>query len=64
VAGGVVKIGQPRKLFDWGAGWHLFYDLARDGMRGVAAVPLSKSSFTPSISVVQHWEREFSPRQR
>jgi Tol biopolymer transport system component len=64
VAGGVVKIGQPRKLFDWGAGWHLFYDLARDGMRGVAAVPLSKSSFTPSISVVQHWDREFSPRQR
>jgi hypothetical protein len=30
----------------------------------VAAVPLSKSSFTPSISVVQHWDREFSPRQR
>ena len=60
MAGAEVKIGQPRKLFDWGAGWKLDFALAADGLRGVAAVPSGKSTRVPSISVVQHWEREFS----
>jgi Tol biopolymer transport system component len=62
MAGGEVKIGQPRKPFEWGAGWHLYYDLARDGVRGVAAVPQGKSTDVASISVVQHWDREFMKR--
>ena len=64
MAGAEVKIGQPKKLFDWGAGWKLDYALAADGLRGVAAVPSGKSNRVPRISVVQHWEREFSTRQR
>ena len=62
VTNGDVHVGQPKKLFDWGAGWHLFYDLSRDGKRAVVAVPLGDSTYVPSISVVQHWEREFVRR--
>jgi Tol biopolymer transport system component len=60
--GGRVEIGQPKKLFEWGAGWHLYYDLAPDGLRGVAAVPQTDSTHVASISVVQHWQREFIKR--
>jgi Tol biopolymer transport system component len=59
---GQVKIGQPRKLFDWGAGWQLFYDLSRDGQRGVVAVPPGRTSYVPSLSIVQNWHREFEGR--
>jgi eukaryotic-like serine/threonine-protein kinase len=62
-SGGEVKIGQPKKLFEWGAGWHLYYDLANDGLRGIAAVPQRKPTQAASISVVQHWDREFQKRQ-
>ena len=41
-AGAEVKIGQPRKLFDWGAGWLPWYDLAPDGEGGVVAVPVGE----------------------
>ncbi|MGH9175343.1 MAG: TolB family protein, partial [Vicinamibacterales bacterium] len=61
-AQGEVKIGQPRKLFDWGAGWKLFYDIARDGQRGVAAVPVGRAVTVSSVSVVQNWQREFFDR--
>ena len=57
-----VKIGQPRKLFDWGAGWMPFYDLAPDGQRGVAAVPVGQSVSVSSVSVVRNWYREFVTR--
>jgi Tol biopolymer transport system component len=57
-----VQIGQPRKLFDWGAGWMLYYDIARDGQRGVAAVPVGNAVSVSSVSVVQHWHREFVNR--
>jgi hypothetical protein len=58
-AGGALKIGQPRKLFTWSPGWAPYYDLAPDGKRGVAAVPLEPGSTRPSVSIVQNWYREF-----
>jgi len=58
-----VKIGQPRKLFDWGNGGMLFYDLARDGQRGVAAVPVGNASQVWRLSIVQHWEKEFEAKR-
>jgi hypothetical protein len=62
VTGGEVKLGQPRKLFDWGAGWHLFYDVSRDG-RAVVAVPLaSRTGVVGSLSIVQNWHLEFAGR--
>jgi hypothetical protein len=62
VTGGEVKLGQPKKLFDWGDGWHLFYDLARDGQRGVVAVPLGRTGVVPSLSIVRNWHLEFAGR--
>ena len=61
-SGGEVKIGRPKTLFEWGAGWLLYYDLAYDGLRGIAAVPQERSTRAASISVVQHWDREFTKR--
>jgi Tol biopolymer transport system component len=54
-----VRIGRPQKLFDWGAGWLPFYDIARDGTRGVAAVPVGRTMPVPSVSIVQNWHLEF-----
>jgi hypothetical protein len=60
VTDGEVKIGQPRRLFDWGAEWRLFYDLAPDGRRGITAVPMGQTTIVPSVSIVQNWHREFT----
>ncbi len=38
--GADVTIGRPRKLFEWGSSWMMFYELAPDGTRGIAAVPV------------------------
>jgi hypothetical protein len=59
---GDMKIGTPQKLFDWGATWLPFFDLASDGRRGVAAVGVGKSLAGPSLSIVQHWHREFEKK--
>ena len=56
-SGDEVKIGQPRKLFDWGAGWLPWYDLARDGEGGVVAVPIGNTDWVPSVSIVQNWDQ-------
>jgi dipeptidyl aminopeptidase/acylaminoacyl peptidase len=58
-----LKIGQPQKLFDWGASWLLYYDLAADGRRGIAAVPVEKATHVPSLSVVQNWHLQFSQQR-
>jgi hypothetical protein len=57
-----MSVGQPRKLFDWGAGWLPFYELTRDGQRGVAAVPLVERRSVQSLSIVQNWCLEFPNR--
>lgn len=57
-----LRIGQPKKLFEWGAGWLLFYDVARDAQRGVAPVPISKAAHVPRVSIVQNWQVEFAGR--
>jgi tRNA A-37 threonylcarbamoyl transferase component Bud32 len=57
-----LTIGAPRKLFDWGGNWLPFYDIAQDGTRGVAAIPIGKSVRVPSVSVVRNWHREFPNR--
>ena len=57
-----VKIGQPKKLFDWGSSWLPFYGLAHDGQRGIAAVPVSERRQVPSLSIVQNWHLEFPTR--
>jgi eukaryotic-like serine/threonine-protein kinase len=59
---GEVKIGQPEKLFGWGAGWAPFYDIAMDGKQGVAAIPIARDASVPSVSIVQNWHREFLRR--
>jgi Tol biopolymer transport system component len=56
---GELKIGQPRKLFDWGAAWLPSYEFARDGRRGVTAVPTGAVVRASSLSIVQNWLREF-----
>jgi eukaryotic-like serine/threonine-protein kinase len=63
VSGGTeVSVGAPRKLFDWGAGWAPYYDIADDGSRGLAAMPLVRSMRLPRLSIVQNWHLEFAPR--
>ena len=57
-----LKIGAAKKLFDWGGSWLPFYDIAQDGTRGVAAMPIGKSVRVPSLSVVRQWHREFPNR--
>jgi Tol biopolymer transport system component len=57
-----VKIGRPLRLFEWGAGWMAFYELARDGARGITAVPVGRTAGTTSLSLVQNWHLEFSGR--
>jgi Tol biopolymer transport system component len=57
-----LKIGAPKKLFDWGSTWLPFYDIAQDGTRGVAAMPIGKSVRVASLSVVRQWHREFQNR--
>jgi Tol biopolymer transport system component len=54
-----VKVGLPRKLFDWGGAWAPFYDFARDGKRGITALPLENAPPLASISIVENWWREF-----
>ena len=60
--GADVTIGRPRKLFEWGASWMLFYDLAPDGTRGIAAVPVGDANDLSSLSLVQNWHAEFAGR--
>jgi Tol biopolymer transport system component len=57
-----VTIGRPRKLFEWGSGWMLFYELAPDGTRGIAAVPVGEANDLSSLSLVQNWHAEFAGR--
>jgi hypothetical protein len=57
---GELKVGQAQKLFDWGAGWLPFYDIADDGKRGIAAVTLGDSTHVPSVTIVQNWHLEFT----
>jgi hypothetical protein len=59
---GDVRVGPPRRLFDWGDGWMLFYDVARDAQRGVAAVPVERTNRVLSVSVVRNWHRQFPSR--
>ncbi len=60
--GAEVTIGRPRKLFEWGSGWMLFYELAPDGTRGIAAVPVGEANDLSSLSLVQNWHAEFIGR--
>jgi hypothetical protein len=57
-----VTISLPQKLFDWGAAWEPFYDLAADGKRGVAAVPVGRAVHVQRISVVQNWQQQLGGR--
>jgi serine/threonine protein kinase/Tol biopolymer transport system component len=59
--GGTIKVSQPAKLFDWGAMWAPFYDVASDGKRGIAAVPIERMSRRSSLSITQNWHLEFAP---
>jgi hypothetical protein len=60
--GADVTIGRPRKLFEWGSSWMLFYELAPDGTRGIAAVPVGDAKDLSSLSLVQNWHAEFVGR--
>ena len=60
--GADVTVGRPRKLFEWGPGWMLFYELAPDGTRGIAAVPVGDAKDLSSLSLVQNWHAEFVGR--
>jgi hypothetical protein len=60
--GAELKIGAAKKLFDWGSNWLPFYDIARDGKRGVAAMPTGKSVRVARLSVVRNWHHEFPNR--
>jgi len=55
-----VAVGRPQRLFEWGSGWLPFYELASDGVRGVAAVPVGKDANVASLSLVQNWHLEFA----
>ena len=55
-----VTLGRPRRLFEWGAGWLPFYELARDGTRGIAAIPVATTADVTTLSVVQNWHLEFA----
>jgi dipeptidyl aminopeptidase/acylaminoacyl peptidase len=59
-SGDDITLGRPRKLFEWGAAWLPFYELARDGTRGIAAVPVAKTAGVATLSVVQNWHLEFT----
>lgn len=60
--GAAIKIGQARKLFDWGPMWAPFYDIAADGTRGVAAMPVERMGRRSSLSIVRNWQLEFARR--
>jgi eukaryotic-like serine/threonine-protein kinase len=55
-----LTLGRPQRLFEWGSGWSLFYELAGDGLRGLTAVPVTRTSTVSSLSLVQNWYAEFS----
>ena len=59
-AGEEVTLGRPRKLFAWGAAWLPFFELAPDGRRGIAAIPLTKTAGVSTVSLVQNWHLEFT----
>jgi hypothetical protein len=58
---GAIKVSQPAKLFDWGPMWAPFYDVAPDGKRGIAAIPVERMSRRSSLSIMQNWHLEFTP---
>jgi hypothetical protein len=61
VTGGVeIKVGLSKKLFDWGAMWAPFFDIAPDGSRGVAAMPVEKVNRRGSLSIIQNWQLEIA----
>ena len=60
--GADVTVGRPRKLFEWGSSWMIFYELAPDGTRGIAAVPVGDAKDLSSLSLVQNWHAEFVGR--
>jgi hypothetical protein len=62
--GNAVTIGRPEKLFTWGSGWAMFYDLAPDGQRGVAAMSEAQAQAVSGLSIVQNWHTEFLARGR
>jgi Tol biopolymer transport system component len=62
--GNAVTIGRPEKLFTWGSGWAMFYDLAPDGQRGVAAMSEAQVQAVSGLSIVQNWHTEFLARGR
>ncbi|MGQ0736890.1 MAG: protein kinase domain-containing protein [Acidobacteriota bacterium] len=59
---GQVALGQPRRLFDWGAGWLPWYAIAPDGLSGVTGVPEGRFTHAPTVSIVQNWHLEFMSR--
>jgi len=62
--GNAVTLGRPEKLFTWGSGWAMFYDLAPDGQRGVAAMSEAQAQAISGLSIVQNWHSEFLARGR
>jgi hypothetical protein len=42
----------------------LFYDLAPDGQRGVAAMPETQAQAVSRLSIVENWHTEFLARGR
>ncbi len=61
VAGGAaIKVGQAKKLFDWGPTWAPFFDVAPGGGRGIAAMPVESVSRRSSLSIMHNWQLEFA----
>ena len=60
-SGGAIKVSQAAKLFDWGPMWAPFYDVAPDGKRGIAAMPVERMSRRSSLSIMQNWHLEYTP---
>ena len=58
--GSTIKISPAAKLFDWGPMWAPFYDVAPDGKRGIAAMPVERMSRRSSLSITQNWHLEFA----
>jgi hypothetical protein len=57
--GADLRIGQPQKLFDWGGSWSPYYTVDADGRRGIAAMPVDRTTHVLSLSVVQNWQLQF-----
>jgi len=53
-------VARPQRLFEWGPGWSPFYELAPDGKRGLAAVPVSGRTSVARLALVQNWHLEFA----